>query len=51
MRDDTMEDGHRAMLETLARAEPARLKAEAEAAAKAAAAKGKRRPPLPAERG
>ncbi len=31
MRDKTLEDGHRAALETLARAEPARLKAEAEA--------------------
>jgi alpha-D-ribose 1-methylphosphonate 5-triphosphate synthase subunit PhnG len=31
MRDETEEDGHRAALETLARAEPDRLKAEAEA--------------------
>jgi alpha-D-ribose 1-methylphosphonate 5-triphosphate synthase subunit PhnG len=31
MRDDTLNDCHRAALETLARAEPARLKAEAEA--------------------
>ena len=31
MRDETRDDGHGAALETLARAEPARLKAEAEA--------------------
>ena len=31
MRDETRDEGHRAALETLARAEPARLKAEAEA--------------------